>query len=364
MKRLALILMVLSGTLWFFAADANAQSTRTDMKDKSSMDEAYNVGYIRNVMVPMRDGVKLATDIYFPATKEGTPMPGKFPTLVTRTPYGKGAPPPTVSTMTPEQQRIRNSPMFFASHGYVVVVQDCRGQFDSEGTFYIDVNEGPDGYDTVEWAAKQPWSNGKIGTYGGSYSSQVQNSMAVLRPPHLSAMFVMVGASDYFEEGAYRGGAFTLLHNLVYPLTFASNSQEAMKNPAIRATMLEALSNDHLGAWLSAYPFRPNASPVTDSPINQKWFQDQIDHFTFDDYWKQNGYNFEVNYDKYPDIPIYFLSGWYDLFEHGSLHNFMAMAARHKSPTKLMMGPWVHGIGTRGSGDVDFGPAAEVDHAQ
>jgi putative CocE/NonD family hydrolase len=211
--------------------------------------------------------------------------------------------------MTPEQEKRRNAPMFFASQGYVVVVQDCRGQFDSEGTFYIDVNEGTDGFDTVEWAAKQPWSNGKIGTYGGSYSSQVQNSMAVLRPPHLSAMFVMVGPSDYFEEGAYRGGAFTLLHNLVYPLTFASNSPEAMRNPAIRATMLDALSNEHLGAWLSAYPFRPNASPISDSPINQKWFQDQVDHYTFDDYWKQNGYNFEVNYDKYPDIPIYFLSG-------------------------------------------------------
>ncbi|MBZ5645466.1 MAG: CocE/NonD family hydrolase [Acidobacteriia bacterium] len=360
MKRQGLILFVLTGTLWFPPAGASAQSAHADTKDKRSMDEEYNVGYIRNVMVPMRDGVKLATDIYFPATKEGTPMPGRFPTLVNRTPYGKGAPPPTVSTMTPEQQKHRNTPTFFASRGYVVVVQDCRGQFDSEGTFYIDVNEGSDGYDTVEWAAKQSWSNGKIGTYGGSYSSQVQNAMAVLRPPHLFAMFVMVGASDYFEEGAYRGGAFTLLHNLVYPMTFASNSQEAMRDPAIRAAMLEALSNDHLGAWLSAYPFRPNASPVAASPINQKWFQDQIDHFAFDDYWKQNGYNFEVNYDKYPDIPIYFLSGWYDLFEHGSLHNFMAMAAMHKSPTKLIMGPWVHGIGTRGSGDVDFGPTAEV----
>jgi hypothetical protein len=357
MKRLMLILM---GILSIRAVPVRAQSARADSKDKSSVDEEYNVGFIRNVMVPMRDGIKLATDIYFPATKEGTPMPGKFPTLVNRTPYGKGAPPPTVPIMTPEQQKHRNTPTYFASHGYVVVVQDCRGQFDSEGTFYLDVNEGPDGYDTVEWAAKQPWSNGKIGTYGGSYSSQVQNAMAVLRPQHLSAMFVMVGASDYFEEGAYRGGAFTLLHNLVYPLTFASNSQEAMKNPAIRTTMLEALSNDHLGAWLSAYPYRPNGSPVMDSPINQKWFQDQVDHYAFDDYWKQNGYNFEVNYDKYPDIPIYFLSGWYDLFEHGSLHNFMAMAAQHKSPTKLVMGPWVHGIGTRGSGDVDFGPAAEV----
>jgi uncharacterized protein len=360
MKRLALILVALMGLLWFRAVPLNAQAARADSKDMSSTDEEYNVGYIRNVMVPMRDGVKLATDIYFPATKDGTPVPGKFPTLLRRTPYGKGAPDPTISSVTPEQQKRRDAQSYFASHGYVVLVQDCRGQFDSQGTFYIDVNEGPDGYDTVEWAAKQPWSNGKIGTYGGSYSSQVQNAMAVLRPPHLSAMFVMVGASDYYEEGAYRGGAYTLLHNLFYPISFASNSQEAMKNPAIRAEMLEALGNDHLGAWLSAYPFRPNASPLMDSPINQKWFQDQIDHYFFDDYWKQNGYNFEVNYDKYPDIPIYFLSGWYDLFEHGSLHNFMAMAARHKSPTKLVMGPWVHGIGTRSSGDVDFGPTAEV----
>jgi putative CocE/NonD family hydrolase len=319
----------------------------------------YGVGVVKDMMVPMRDGVKLATDIYYPA-KDGAPVPGKFPVLVSRTPYGKNPTPPPDGTMTPEQQNRRNPAAYFASRGYVVVLQDCRGRFNSEGKFYLDVNEGPDGYDTVEWAARQPWSNGKVGTYGGSYLSQVQNAMAVLRPPHLAAMFVMVGASNYYEEGAYRGGAYTLLHNLYYPMSFASSSQEAEKDPALRAAMLEALSNEHLGAWLLAYPFRPNASPVLLSPINQQWFQDQIDHYAFDDYWKQNGFNFEVSYDKYPDIPIYFLSGWYDLFEHGTLHNFMGMAARHKSPTKLMMGPWVHDIGTRGSGDVDFGPTAEV----
>ncbi len=321
--------------------------------------ENYGVGVVKDVMVPMRDGVKLATDIYYP-TKDGAPFPGRFPVLVSRTPYGKNPTPPPDGTMTPEQQNRQNPATYFASRGYVVVLQDCRGRFNSEGIFYLDVNEGPDGYDTVEWAARQPWSNGKVGTFGESYLSQVQNALAVLRPPHLAAMFVMVGASNYYEEGAYRGGAYTLLHNLVYPMSFASSSQEAEKDSALRAAMLDALSNEHLGAWLLRYPFRPNASPVLLSPINQQWFQDQIDHYAFDDYWKQNGYNFEVSYDKYPDIPIYFLSGWYDLFEHGSLHNFMGMAARHKSPTKLMMGPWVHDIGTRGSGDVDFGPAAEV----
>jgi putative CocE/NonD family hydrolase len=317
------------------------------------------VGVVKDVMVPMRDGVKLATDIYYPA-KDGAPVPGKFPVLLSRTPYGKNPTRPQDGTLTKEQQNRREPAYYFASRGYVVVVQDCRGRYNSEGTFYLDLNEGPDGYDTVEWAARQPWSNGKVGTFGGSYLSATQNSLAVLRPPHLAAMFLMVSASDYYEEGAYRGGAYTLLHNLYYPLAFASTSQEAEKDPALRSAMLEAASPEHLGGWLLAYPFRPNGSPVLASPINQKWFQDQIDHFAYDDYWKQNGYNFEISYDKYPDIPIYILSGWYDLFEHGSLHNFMGMAARHKSPTKLMMGPWVHGIGTRGSGDVDFGPAAEV----
>lgn len=327
--------------------------------EKNNAQAVYQVGVVQDVMVPMRDGVRLATDIYYP-TEDGAPLAGKFPVLVSRTPYGKNPTPPPAGSMTPEEQMRRNPAAYFASRGYVVVLQDCRGRFNSEGTFYLDVNEGPDGYDTVEWAARQPWSNGKVGTYGGSYLSQVQNALAVLRPPHLAAMFVMVGASDYFEEGAYRGGAYTLLHNLVYPMAFASTSQEAEHDPALREAMLEALGNEHLGAWLLSYPFGPNASPVLLSPINQRWFKDQIDHSAFDDYWKQNGYNFEISYDKYPDIPIYFLSGWYDLFEHGSLHNFMGMSARHKSPTKLMMGPWVHNIGTRASGDVDFGPLAEV----
>src|SRR5579864_5665055 len=150
--------------------------------------ENYGVGVAKDVMVPMRDGVKLATDIYYP-TKDGAPVPGKFPVLVSRTPYGKNPTPPPDGTMTPEQQNRQNPAAYFASRGYVVVLQDCRGRFNSEGMFYLDVNEGPDGYDTVEWAARQPWSNGKVGTYGASYLSQVQNALAALRPPHLAAMF-------------------------------------------------------------------------------------------------------------------------------------------------------------------------------
>ena len=309
----------------------------------------YDVIVAVNVMVPMRDGVKLATDVYMPA-HGGEVTRGQFPVLVSRTPYGKDPAPASPGS--------KDLPRYFAQHGYVVVLQDCRGRHNSQGTFYIDINEGRDGYDTVEWAARQPWSNGKVGTYGGSYLAQAQNALAVLRPPHLAAMFVMVGTSNYFEEGAYRGGAFTLLHNLVYPLILSSTSQEAQKDPALR-TATQQMLHEQLGGWLRAYPFRPNASPLLLDPVNQRWFQDFVDHPYYDDYWKQNGFNFELAYDKYPDIPVYFLSGWYDLFERGTLHNYMGLAPRHKS--KLLMGPWVHGIGPRFAGDVDFGPAAEVD---
>ncbi len=315
-----------------------------------AVDPAYDVAVAVNVMVPMRDGVRLATDVYMPA-HDGEVAPGKFPVLVSRTPYGKvGA---TARAGSNETAR------YFARRGYVVVVQDCRGRYNSEGTFYIDINEGRDGYDTVEWAASQPWSNGKVGTYGASYLAQTQNALAVLRPPHLAAMFVEVGTSNYYQEAAYRGGAFCLLHNLVYPLILGSTSPEAQKDPALKAAMLEML-HEQIGNWLRAYPFRPNASPLLMDPVYQRWFQDFIDHPTFDDYWKQNGFNFEQSYDKYPDIPIYFISGWYDLFERGTLHNFMGLAPRHKSATKLLMGPWVHGIGPRVAGGVDFGASADV----
>ena len=310
-------------------------------------------------MVPMRDGIKLATDIYMPA-QSGAPLADKFPVLICRTPYGKT---PRIAPGTdPISEKELNAATYFAKNGYIVLMQDVRGRFDSEGQFYFAINEGRDGFDTVEWAANQPWSNGKVGTFGGSYMAHVQNSMAVLRPPHLNSMFIMVGAGNYFEEGAWRGGAFMLLHNVFYAVTaLTMTSHEARGNPAAIAALNDAAHRD-LGAWMYAFPYGPAATPFSSVPAYEKWFQDYVDHDTYDDYWKQNGLNASVSYDKYPDIPMYFTTGWYDFFERGSLNNFAAMVARHKSPTKLLIGPWEHGLtGPRSTGDVDFGPSAEFD---
>lgn len=329
-------------------------------QDPSKGAGQYGVIVVKDVMVPMRDGVKLATDLYLPASG-GAVAPGKFPVLVVRTPYGKNSTSARPDEVPVEEKEL-NAANNFAKHGYVTVVQDVRGRFGSEGTFDFAVNEGRDGYDTVEWAAEQPWSDGDVGTYGASYLAHVQNAMAVLRPPHLRAMFITVGAGDYYQEGAWRGGAFMLLHNVFYGLTsIAATSNEARADPIIRSTLTRAAHQD-LGAWMLAYPYRPYETPFKPLPDYQHWFQDYVDHYSYDDYWKRNGYDAEISYDKYPDIPIYFTTGWYDFFERGSLRNWQALAARHKSPTKLLIGPWTHSaVGPRFSGDVDFGANAEFD---
>ena len=306
----------------------------------------YEVVVAKNVMVPMRDGVRMATDIYRPA-RGGEAEPGPFPTLLSRTPYGKNG--------------SQNTARFLARHGYMVLIQDTRGRFDSEGTFYIYVNEGEDGYDAVEWAAAQPWSTGDVGTFGGSYLAATQMSLAVEAPPHLKGMFVRVSTSNYWEDGAGSGGAFALLHNLTYAMNLARNSQEAMEDLPRSRALTAGVQRDQLAQWIRAYPFYPNTSPLELIPTYQRWFNDWVDHPDFDDYWKQNGYTFELYYDRIPDIPTYFIGGWYDIFLRGTLNNFAGLMANNSSLTKLMVGPWEHGVGSVRHGDVAFGPEAEVD---
>lgn len=306
----------------------------------------YGVNITKNVMVPMRDGVRLATDIYRP-TLNGVPAPGKFPVILERTPYGK------------DHASFVSEGKFFASHGYVALMQDVRGRFHSQGKFQFAVNEGRDGYDTVEWAARQPWSNGKVGTYGASYMGHVQNAMAALHPPHLRAMFVMVGDGNYYQEGAWRGGGFMLVHNLAYMLSaLALTGRRSTADPTVRAALENSLSN--LRAWVMAFPYSSYATPFSAAPVYQRMFQNYVKHYSYDSYWKRNGYDYEGLYHNFPDIPVYYVTGWYDIFEYGNLQNFMALSKLHKAPTRLLVGPWTHNVGTRFSGGVDFGSSAGV----
>ena len=152
--------------------------------------------------------------------------------------------------------------------------QDVRGRYDSEDEFYIYVNEGKDGYDAVEWVAGQPWCNGDVGTYGRSYMAATQNASAVYSPPHLKTMFVIVGTSNYIEDGAGRGGAFALLHNLAYAFRLAFTGKEARKDAKVAAALRRAY--DLLPDWLRAAPLK-SGSPLQWTPTYERWYAVSLD---------------------------------------------------------------------------------------
>ena len=152
----------------------------------------HRVVVAKDLPMRTRDGVTLYADVYRPDAA------GKFPVLVVRTPYDKS------------QDMALTEKVYFPPRGYVVVVQDTRGRFRSEGDFYPFIHEAQDGYDTIEWAAGLPWSDGNVGTVGQSYLGLVQYFAAPQRPPHLKAMSPVSGPVTYFENCVYRRGVFEL----------------------------------------------------------------------------------------------------------------------------------------------------------
>jgi hypothetical protein len=297
------------------------------------------------VMAPMRDGVRLATDVYRPA-RGGVAVEGRFPVVLIRTPYNK--------------QGSRGVGAWFAQRGYVLVAQDCRGRFASEGDFYAFVNEGKDGYDAIEWAAAQPWSNGKVGTYGGSYLAWDQYHAAMYKPPHLAAMFAIVGGAVFYDEYAHPGGA----PNLGWPmwiLNSAASSPQAARNAEARETLRKVLADPI--AWLAQHPAK-RKEIFRDFPAHRAMYEDMYAHAELDAYWKQRGFYTPGYFREMKDVPVFFISGWYDYFGEGVLRNFEALARIQKTPKKLWMGPWPHGIGGDTCGDAAFGASAAVAHTE
>lgn len=305
----------------------------TQFQEPSTPPGPYKIRTLYNVPVPMRDGVKLSADVYLPVAE------GKFPVLVTRTPYDSVA------------EIERNTARYFASYGYAVVVQDVRGRYDSEGIFYPFLNEAQDGYDTQQWCAEQPWSNGAVGTYGGSYVAATQWLPAPLRHPHLKAMVSFVGMSDPRQGWVYGGGAFMLSMNL----TWGAFLVDGRTNQAPWAISISD--------WHKAFLHLP----VVEQPgaIGRKgtFFKDWLEHAENDEYWSRWS-----NRGKYSeiDVPVLHIGGWYDTFRDGTLENFTGMVTqgrtlRARQSQKLIMGPWYHYFGPiQKVGEVDFGEAALI----
>lgn len=300
-----------------------------------------------NVMIPMRDNVRLATDIYFPAI-EGQQVGGTFPVILERTPYNKAS-----------ATNVRNG-LYFARRGYICAIQDVRGRFESEGEWYPFAREAPDGYDTVEWLAAQPWSDGQVGTMGGSYCGSDQSALATLNPPHLKTMIVAVGASNYYHASMRQNGALELRF-MIYAFLMATTSQAALANPALKVTLNKAYEN--VGEWLTRLPLKQSASALRLLPSYERWILDILSHGEFDRYWQQRGYAISHYYDEHADVPTLYLGGWYDSYARATCENFMALSQRKRSRQVLLMGPWTHGgWEVTYAGDIDFGTPALINY--
>lgn len=287
-------------------------------------------------MMPMRDGVRLATDLYRPARE------GRLPVVLVRTPYNKAG--------------VARQCGAFAESGYVCVAQDCRGRFQSEGEFYAFVNEGKDGFDAIEWLAKQPWSDGKIGTFGGSYLAWDQFHASMYRPPHLAAMFAIVGGANFLEEYAHPAGTPNLGWSN-WLLNSALTSPRAQSDPEVRRR-LESATKDR-ASWISSHP-EQRAELLREFPEHSRMFRDYYDNVEQNSYWKQRGFYTAGYTGEMKDVPIMFVSGWYDYFVEGTIQTYAQTAAVQKTQKKLMLGPWPHGVGKSVCGQADFGDAAAI----
>jgi len=323
-RRVATALSVFA-ILFFLSSDRARTSAQT----------LYRVTIQQSVSVKMRDGVSLVADIYRPVSDE------KFPVLLQRTPYNRM-----------DEAQMGNE---LASHGYIVVVQDTRGRYESGGDFYPFRNESTDGFDTVEWAAKLDQSNGKVGMFGGSYVGATQMLAAMAVPPHLVSIFPYVTASEYYDGWTYQNGALMQWFNSSWT-----------SGLAVDTLRRQAESSQAPKEWVKTLPLQdypllklPPASSL--APYLRDWLSHERD----DAYWQQ----WRVS-DHYPQMTVMGLhaGGWHDLFLKGSIKNYtglqqQAATAEARSGQRLIVGPWAHAptSPTGKVGDVVFGKAALLD---
>jgi hypothetical protein len=327
-------------------SDSRARPKKTD-----------NVAIERDIMVTVRDGVRLATDVYRPA-KGGKAVDGAFPVILERTPYGKAEPSRSELRVGETEPMSRLTVAeYFVRHGYIVVYQDCRGRFGSEGGFTKYLDDAADGYDTAVWITQQPWCNGRIGTMGLSYAAHTQAALACLNPPGLACMFLDSGGfSNAYQGGIRQGGAFEL-KQATWAYKQALYSAEA-EDPVTRA----ALEAEDMRDWFTRMPWRRGHSPVRWVPEYEGYLFEQWTAGTFGAYWKKAGIYAEGFYDDFADVPMVHMSSWYDPYPRTATDNYVGLSQRKKGPVRLLLGPWIHGDRIESqSGDVDFGPQSVVD---
>ena len=293
----------------------------------------------RGVPMKTRDGVTLYADIYRPRSSD------KFPVILMRTPYDK-----SVGWAV--------SPAFkIVPRGYVLIIQDVRGRYTSEGEWYPFRHEQADGYDAVEWAASLPYSNGKVGMMGASYVGATQMLAAIGDPPHLAGIAPNMTASNYHDNWTYQGGAFEQWFDQNWTTQLARNTLDRF---------IDRNTDARVGTQtlpLASYPvfnFGQLPAEAQLTSLIAPYYEDWLSHPDYDDYWKQ--WSIEENFSKIA-VPMLQVGGWYDIFADGTLRNYMGAKAHGSTEAarkqqRLLMEIGGHAGFGRRIGDVDFGSHA------
>ncbi|MFW6129175.1 MAG: CocE/NonD family hydrolase [Candidatus Aminicenantaceae bacterium] len=287
----------------------------------------------KTVMIPMRDEIKLSTDLYFPQKEQQ-----KFPVILIRTPYKK------------EMEELTAN--YYARRGFVAAVQDCRGRFGSEGMWEPFIYEPEDGYDTIEWLGTRPWSTGKVGMIGGSYVGWVQLWAASENPPHLTTIIPNVAPPDPFYNIPYEYGSFFILGSIWW-----AEILETEATGDISGKAMAQINERKYEKILKSLPVIDLDKKILGkkNPYWRKW----IKHNTNDEYWKKANFMDKL---KTLDIPVFLQSGWFDGDGIGSKLNYMALSQSKNKHIKLILGPWGHTTTSSSTlGEYEFGKEAAPD---
>jgi len=298
----------------------------------------------RDVPMKTRDGVTLYADIYRPQSAE------KFPVILMRTPYDK-----SVDWAVSPALKI-------VARGYVFIVQDVRGRYTSEGEWYPFKHEQADGYDSVEWAASLPYSNGKVGMMGASYVGATQMLAAISTPPHLAGIAPSVTASNYHDGWTYQNGALEQWFDQNWTSQLARNTLDRF---------IDENTDARVGANtlpLANYPVFNFGQLPADAQLTSSiapYYGDWLAHPDYDDYWKQ--WSIEEHFSNIA-VPMLQVGGWYDIFSAGTLRNYMGVKTHGATETArtqqhLLMQIGGHAGSGRRIGDVDFGPNAPLENS-
>ncbi len=290
----------------------------------------------KDVAVTLKDGTRLATDVYLPKGD------GPFPALFVRTPYNKNGE--------------KGNAEYFAKRGYAYVAQDTRGRYGSDGLWRFIVDDTADGAEAAAWLVAQPWFNGKFGMLGTSYVGGTQHAMALAKAPGLAAAIPVDAVSNMGIQSMRNAGAFELrFWNWV--MLNAANGSVAARDPATKELLKDMA--DHRKHYLLNLPLRKGTTPLKLAPDYEEWLLDAMSHGRNDAFWEAN--NIVDFPGRYKDIPVFLVGGWYDSWAGNTTSNYRALSKTIKGPVHLIMGPWIHGRqGASTHGQVDFGKDAAI----